>query len=89
MYAADVVFKIVQFAEMYYRHLLKTASVTDINFKQLLHSAAKHKFSSALHLFQPVHPVGCEEFLSDLHEIKLMKVIVNEYLKCRMPLRAK
>lgn len=82
LYAADIVFQIIRFVEMYYRHLKQTVSLKNSNFQFLLQNAAKHKFTACLDQFKPTHPVGNEEFLSDVHELVLVKNIVQEYLKC-------
>ena len=89
VYASDIVYKVIQFAEKHYRLLVKTGSLLTKNIKILLQNATIQEFSANLQAFQPIHPIA-EEFLSEnLHEIQLIKGIVNQFLKCRMPHAAK
>lgn len=84
VYAAEVVFKIIQFTEKNFRYMCETNKIKDKNLKNLLRNAAVHEFCTNLHLFLPVHPPLQEFIAEELHEIQIIKQIVDNYLKCRM-----
>lgn len=51
--------------------------------------AAVQKFSSHLKDLRPTHPVAEEFIAEDIHEMQLVKGIVNQFLICRLPQHAK
>ncbi|KAF2884152.1 hypothetical protein ILUMI_22011, partial [Ignelater luminosus] len=86
LYASGIVYQIVQFVEKMFRYITNTEGLLNnkANIKSKLQNAAINNFASKLHLFKPKHP-KCEEFIfEDLHELQLVKRIVDIFVKCRL-----
>lgn len=86
VYASDVVYKIVHFAEKQISLLLQNKFVlkSKINLKQKLINIVINNFVANMNLFQPTHPVVQEFVSEECHEIQIMRKIVDIYMKCRM-----
>lgn len=84
--ASDIVFRIVCFAEKQFRSIVDKQSIFKnyTNIKNKLINTAIIHFSKKIEELVPIHPLNQEFISEDLHEVQIIRSILQIFIKCRM-----
>lgn len=86
LYSSNVVYEIVTFMEKQFQSLIEIGGVLKGQYnlkRKLVNSVIKH-FLQKIHKFLPKHPITEEFMAEESHEIKIIRKIVDIYIKCKM-----
>lgn len=85
VFASNVVYKIIHFAERQFRFMVGKKGVLNsrLNIKQQIINITINYFSENIQMFQPKHPVTQEFISEENHEIQIIRKILEVFIKLR------